>query len=150
MTSIDQAQPTAVTAAQLDGVRTARVLAFVIDYVIIAVLCVPFAIIIAFLGVITLGLAWGLYAFLPAAVALLYLAITMGGDRQATVGMRMMGIKVFKLGGGPVDPFLAMLHGILFWVIHFTVFLLLVSFFSSHKRLLHDILLGTYMARDPS
>ncbi|MEL7229574.1 MAG: RDD family protein, partial [Pseudomonadota bacterium] len=92
MTSIDQAQPTAVTAAQLDGVRTARVLAFVIDYVIIAVLCVPFAIIIAFLGIVTFGLAWGLYAFLPAAVALLYLAITMGGEKQSTIGMRMMGV----------------------------------------------------------
>ncbi|MEM9732974.1 MAG: RDD family protein [Pseudomonadota bacterium] len=150
MSSIDQAQPAAVTAGQLDGVRTARVLAFVIDYVIIAALCIPFAIIIAFLGVITLGLAWGLYAFLPAAVALFYLAVTMGGEKQATIGMRMMGVRTFKLDGGRIDPFLAMLHGILFWVIHFTVLLLLVSFFSSHKRLLHDILLGTYIARDPS
>lgn len=149
MTTLEQTTGTDVTAAQLDGVRTARVLAFIVDYIIIAALCVPFALVVAFLGIITFGLAWGLYAFLPAVVAVLYLAFTMGGPKQATIGMRMMGVKIYKIGGGTVDPLLAALHGILFWFIHFTVLLLAVSFFSSHKRLLHDILLGTYIAREP-
>ena len=132
---------------QLDGVRTARVLAFLIDYLLIALLCVPAAAIIALLGIFTLGLAWGLYAVLPGIVAVVYLALTLGGPKQATPGMRMTGIEIKRLDGQLVDPFMAILHGILYWVIHFTFFLLLVSFFSSRKRLLHDILLGTFVVR---
>jgi len=133
--------------AELDGVRTARVMSFFIDYAIILVLCVPLAILVFFMGIFTLGLAWGLYAFLPGLVAIGYLALTMGGPSQATIGMKMMGVKIKRLDGGRVDPFLAILHGILFWVINFTIFMLLISFFSSKKRLAQDILLGTYVAR---
>ncbi|MEE9375455.1 MAG: RDD family protein, partial [Rhizobiaceae bacterium] len=56
--------------------------------------------------------------------------------------------KIKKLDGSKVDPFLAILHGVLFWVINFTVFMLAISFFSSKKRLAQDILLGTYVGRD--
>ncbi|MEE9315107.1 MAG: RDD family protein [Rhizobiaceae bacterium] len=136
------------SAAELDGVRTARIVSFFIDYLIVGLLCIPFAIIIGFLGIITLGLAWGLYAILPGIVAVLYLAMTMGGPQQATVGMRFMGVRIKKLDGTKVDPFLAVLHGVLFWVINFTVFMLAISFFSSKKRLAQDILLGTYVGRD--
>jgi len=138
-----------VTAQELDGVRTARTFAFLLDYLIIAVLCIPFAIIVAILGIPTLGLAWGLYPVLPFIVAGLYTAATMGGERQATIGMSIMGIKVNRLDGGKVDPVIAILHVVLFWFIQgIAVFLpLLVSFFSSKKRLLHDILLGVYVVR---
>jgi len=73
--------------------------------------------------------------------------MTMGGPNQATVGMSMMGIKVRKNEGGRVDPFLAILHGVLFWVFASMPLLLLISFVSSKKRLLHDILLGTYVIK---
>ena len=138
-----------VTREELRGVRTGRVFGFVIDYLIIALLCVPFAILVGIIGVITFGLGWALYAILPALVALCYLALTMGGPNQATIGMRMMGLKIKRLDGGRVDPLLACLHGILFWVIHsFAVVIpLLITFFSSKKRLIHDILLGTYVTR---
>lgn len=136
-----------VTAAQLDGVRTSRVLGFVIDYLIVVALCIPFALVIGILGIVTFGLAWGLYAILPAIVAVIYLGVTMGGPTQATIGMRMMGVKIKRLDGKKVDFILAALHGILFWVIHSIAILILVTFFSSKKRLLHDILLGTYVVR---
>lgn len=139
-----------VTSAELQGVRTSRLLSFFIDYLIVGILCIPFAVIIALLGILTFGLAWGLYAILPAIVAVIYLGLTMGGPNQATVGMRMMGIRIKRLDGKQVDPILAALHGILFWVIHTVAVILplFVSFFSSKKRLIHDILLGTYVARD--
>lgn len=138
-----------VTEQELDGVRTARVLAFLLDYIIVGLLCIPFFIVIGVLGIPTLGLAWLLLPFTPALVAVLYLATTMGGPAQATVGMSFMGIRIRKLDGGPVDPFLAVLHGILFWTIHTIAVILplFVTFFSSRKRLLHDILLGTYVGR---
>lgn len=138
-----------VTAAQLDGVRTARLFAFFIDYALILLLSVPFAVVIFFLGIITLGLAWGLYALLLPLIAIIYLAKTMGGPAQATPGMQIMDIQIKRLDGARVDPFLAILHGILFWVIHTAAAILplFVTFFSSKKRLIHDILLGTYVSR---
>ncbi len=143
----DELNPQPVTAEQLSGVRTARILAFLIDYLLVALFSVPFAFIIGILGLLTLGLAWALYAILPATVAIIYLALTMGGPNQATIGMGMMGIKIKKLEGGRVDPFLAILHGVLFWLFAAFPLLLLVTFFSSRKRLLHDVLLGTYVVR---
>lgn len=138
-----------VTAAELDGVRTARVLSFFVDYIIIGLLCIPFFIIVAVLGIPTLGLAWGLAPLVPPIVALLYLATTMGGERQATLGMSFMGIRIRKIDGSNVDPLLACLHGILFWVIHSVAVIipLFITFFSSRKRLIHDVLLGTYVGR---
>ena len=138
-----------ITSDDLLGVRRARMLAFVIDYIVILLLSVPFAIIIAILGVITLGLGWALYGILLPAVALVYFAKTLGGPEQASIGMRQMGIEMRRLDGAPVDPLLAVVHAVLFWFIH-TIALILplfVSLFSSKKRLLHDILLGTYVAR---
>jgi uncharacterized RDD family membrane protein YckC len=143
----DELNPQPLTREQLSGVRTARIFSFFIDYAIIALLTIPFAIIVGILGVLTLGLGWALYAILPAVVAIVYLAMTMGGPNQATIGMGVMGIKIRKLEGGRVDPFLAILHGVLFWVFASFPLLLLISLVSSKKRLLHDILLGTYVVR---
>ena len=139
-----------VTPYELEGVRTARFMSFLIDYVIIGILCIPLAIVIGFLGIITLSLGWLLYPFLVPAVALIYVALTLGGAKQATLGMQFMGISIKRLDGGRIDPILAVLHSILFWVIHSAAMILplFVSFFSSKKRLFHDVLLGTYISRD--
>ncbi|MDD9909771.1 MAG: RDD family protein [Ahrensia sp.] len=149
-TTIDnQTGQEVVPASALDGVRRGRIFAFLVDYLIVMLLCIPAAIIVFVLGIPTLGLAWGLFPFLIPAIAIAYVAITMGGEAQATIGMRMNGLRVNKLGGGRVDPFLAGMHHLLFLVIQtFGVLLpLLITFFSSKKRLLHDILLGTYVTR---
>jgi uncharacterized RDD family membrane protein YckC len=42
-------------------VSTRRILAFVIDYIIVALLTIPFAILVFFLGLLTLGLGWMLF-----------------------------------------------------------------------------------------
>ena len=138
-----------VTRDDLRGVRTARIVGFFIDYAIVLLVSAPIALLVAVLGIPTLGLAWGLFPFIVPAVAIVYLAKTMGGAAQATVGMRMMGVKIYRLDGRPVDPLLAGLHGVLYWFIHVVgvMIALVVTFFSSKKRLLHDIVLGTYVAR---
>ncbi len=136
-------------ASRYYEVRRRRMLAFIVDYLIIAVLCVPAAVIVAFAGVITLGAGWLLYAILVPLVAITYLGLTMGGDKQATIGMAMFSLRINRLDGGRVEASLAILHGILFWVIHsaFSPFMLLASLFSSRKRLLQDWLLGTEVVR---
>jgi len=101
--------------ALYDGVRTKRVLAFFIDYAIVLALCVPVAILIFFIGIFTLGLGFFLYPLLFLLVAIPYIGMSMGGPNQATPGMRMMGIRVARLDGRPVDFMLAVVHGVLFW-----------------------------------
>lgn len=55
-----------------EGVRSRRIFAFLIDYCIVLLLCIPVAILIAFLGILTLGLGWMLYGILLPLVALPY------------------------------------------------------------------------------
>ncbi|ORE97383.1 hypothetical protein ATO4_08692 [Aurantimonas sp. 22II-16-19i] len=132
------------------GVRTRRMLSFVFDYTIVLLLSVPVAIVVFLLGIVTFGLAWGLYAVLLPVIAIVYLAFTMGGSSQATPGMRMAGVRVARLDGGIVDPPLAVLHGVLFWASNavLTPLVLLVGLFTRRKQLLHDLLLGTVVVRD--
>jgi uncharacterized RDD family membrane protein YckC len=132
-----------------DGVRTRRVLAFLLDYLIVGLLLIPFAILVFFLGLLTLGLGWSLFAVLGPAVALIYVWNTLGGRNQATVGMRMMNIRLDRLDGRRVDGLLAVVHSVLFWAgnVVLTPLILLVSLFANRKRTLHDLLLGTVVTR---
>ncbi len=68
---------------------------------------------------------------------------------QATSGMRMMGIRLDRLDGRPVDGLLAVVHSVLFWAgnVVLTPLILLVSLFADRKRTLHDLLLGTVVTR---
>lgn len=132
-----------------DGVRTRRVFAFLLDYMIVALLLIPFAIVVFLLGLLTLGLGWSLFAILAPLVALIYVWNTLGGPNQATVGMRMMGIRLERLDGRPVDGMLGVVHSVLFWAgnVVLTPLILLVALFADRKRTLHDLLLGTVVTR---
>lgn len=131
------------------GVRTRRVLAFLVDYALVILLCIPVSILIFFLGIFTLGLGFMLYSVLFALVALPYVALTMGGPSQATPGMRLMNLRIARLDGVPVDGMLAMVHAVLFWAgnVILSPLVLLISLFSPRKRLLQDFLLGTVVLR---
>lgn len=133
-----------------DGVRTKRILAFLIDYVMVGVLVSISAVIIFFVGFITLGAGWLLYAILVPLVALSYIAWTMGGPNQATWGMQMMGIKLVRYDGQSIDWMTALVHAVLFWATT-VIFapLLLAPLFLEHKRMLHDLALGTLVVRSP-
>lgn len=133
-----------------EGVRTKRVFAFVIDYVIIGLLLIPFAILVFLLGIITLGLGWMLFSVLGPAVALAYVWNTLGGPNQATIGMKMMGIRLDRLDGRPVDGLTAVVHTVLFWAgnVLLTPLILLATLFLDRKRTVHDLLLGTVVTRD--
>jgi uncharacterized RDD family membrane protein YckC len=129
----------------LAGVRTRRILAFLIDAILIAALTLAVGIVVFFLGIVTLGLGWLLYPILWPMVALIYCAFTMGGPRSATIGMRTQGIEVRFLDGSRMNPGIAAIHAILFYasVSLLTPFIVLVALFSDRKRLLHDLVLGT-------
>ncbi|WP_157014635.1 RDD family protein [Mesorhizobium xinjiangense] len=132
-----------------EGVRTRRAFAFFLDYLIIGLLIIPFAILVAIFGLITLGLGWFLFGILGPAVALIYVWNTLGGSSQATVGMRMMGIRLERLDGAPVDGMLAVVHTVLFWAGNavLTPLILLATLFLDRKRTVHGLLLGTVVTR---
>ena len=132
-----------------DGVLTRRALAFVIDYLLVLVLLVPTWVILFVFSILTLGLAALLYPVSFFIVAGLYFALTLGSSSQATPGMRIMDLTMERDDGRPIDFSIAFVHVVLFWVINslLTPFLLLAGLFTSRKRLIHDMLLGTCVMR---
>jgi uncharacterized RDD family membrane protein YckC len=128
-----------------DGVLAKRVVAFFIDAIIVVLLMIPAALIVAFLGIVTLGLGWFLFAPLFAIVALGYVALTLGGNRSATVGQRTLGIEMRILDGKRPYPLLAAIHALIFWfsVSVLTPLILIVGLLSSRSRLLQDFILNT-------
>lgn len=131
-----------------DNVLARRVVAFMIDFIIIAVPVVLAAMFIFVFGIITLGLGFALYWLLPPATviwALFYCGATLAGPASATLGMRVMDLEMRTWYGAPAYFLLGAVHAIAFWftISFFTPFVLLVPFFNQRRRLLHDILLGT-------
>jgi uncharacterized RDD family membrane protein YckC len=132
-----------------EGVLTRRVFAFLLDYLIVLLLMIPFGLLVLLLGVLTFGLGWLLFGVLFPAVALTYIWNTLGGPNQATTGMRMMGIRLERLDGGRVDGMLAVVHSVLFWAgnLLLTPLILLATLVLERKRTVHDLLLGTVAIR---
>ncbi|MBS8258960.1 RDD family protein [Roseibium polysiphoniae] len=128
-----------------EGVRTRRIFAFLIDAIAVAILFLPAAVLVFFLGIFTLGLGWLLFAVLSPILPIAYTAFTLGGPNAATPGMRAMGLEMRLWYGARPYPLLAAVHVILFWfsISLLTPLILLISLFSDRKRLLHDIVLGT-------
>jgi uncharacterized RDD family membrane protein YckC len=138
-----------VTQPELfEGVLARRVMAFVIDLVIITMPLIFLAIVIFIFGLVTLGLGWFLFFLLsPIAViwALVYYGLTFGGPASATIGMRMVDLEMRTWYGSPCYFVLGAVHAIAFWltVSFLTPFILLVGLFNDRRRLLHDMLVGT-------
>ncbi len=126
-----------------DGVIFKRTIAFIIDAIIISLLTAAAYVVVALLGIITLGLAWLLFGLVFPAVGLGYNALTIGGRNSATIGQRLMGLEVRMWFGGKVTPLVAAFHALLFWF-SLVVFcpILLWALFDARKRCLHDILAG--------
>jgi uncharacterized RDD family membrane protein YckC len=137
-----------------DGVLARRIMAFCIDFLVIAAPVVLAAMFIFAFGIVTLGLGWALYWILPGASvvwAIVYFGITIGGPRSASIGMRVMDLELRTWYGAPGYFVLGAVHAIAFWftVTFFSPFVLLVAFFNRRQRLLHDILLGTVTINNP-
>ncbi|MEZ5786155.1 MAG: RDD family protein [Xanthobacteraceae bacterium] len=131
-----------------EGVLSRRVIAFIIDVVVIATPVVLAAIFIFLFGIVTLGVGWLLYWLLsPATIiwAVVYYGMTLGGPHSATIGMRMVDIEMRTWYGAPSYFVLGAVHAVLYWVSvsALTPLILLVCFFNHRRRLLHDIVLGT-------
>jgi uncharacterized RDD family membrane protein YckC len=131
-----------------DGVLARRVIAFIIDFIVIAIPVVLAAMFIFAFGVVTLGLGWALYWLLPPGSviwAIVYFGASLAGPNSATLGMRVMDLEMRTWYGAPAYFVLGAVHAVAFWisVSALTPLILLVCFFNQRRRLLHDIVLGT-------
>ena len=138
-----------------EGVLARRVVAFLIDVVIIVIPVLFATMFVLVFGLITFGLGWVLFwpLLTPAAViwAICYYGMTFGSPASATIGMRAMDLEMRTWYGAPAYFVLGAAHAIVYWIMvsFLTPLILLVGLFNERRRLLHDILLGTVVINSP-
>src|SRR5215475_3887513 len=130
------------------GVLTRRVIAFLIDVIVLSIPVILAIIFIAVFGLVTLGLGWALFWLVsPASViwAIVYYGTTIGGPHSATIGMRVMDLELRTWYGAPGYFVLGAAHAVLFYVSISVLspLILLIGLFNARRRLAHDIVLGT-------
>jgi uncharacterized RDD family membrane protein YckC len=130
------------------GVLTKRFIAFLIDLFVLGIPIVLLSLFILLFGIVTLGLGWALFWLVsPLSIvwALVYYGASLGGRYGATIGMRMMDLRMLTRTGEPPYFLLGVAHAVLYWVsVSFlTPFIVLVGFFNRRAQLLHDMVLGT-------
>jgi len=142
--------PDPATAPELfEGVLTRRVIAFLIDMVVICAMTLAFAVVAFIGGFLTFGIAWlTLFIVVPAALVLYY-AVTLGSPARATLGMRMMDLVLTPTRGQPLDGPMAFLHALVFYVTFWISWpvSLLFALFTPRRQMIHDLITGTLMLR---
>lgn len=145
--------PLPIERPNTSGVFAGRLIAYVIDIVFVALLALIASMGVTFLGLVTFGIAWMLFPAVGICTAMAYAALTIGGPRQATWGMRVSGIHVERVdGAGPPEGLTAAAHCLLFYVASLTVALwvltILIGLFRGDGRMGHDLLTGLMLVRD--
>ncbi|NVK18047.1 MAG: RDD family protein [Methylocystaceae bacterium] len=134
-----------------DGISIKRILAYVIDFIICAVVGFIGVIIASIVGLMSFGLLFGPMIALLALIPIIYHTVLIASDKSATIGMRFVGIRVYRLDGGRPEMLQAFIQtAIFFFTAPPTSFLILiVCLFNTRRRCLHDILAGTLTLNDP-
>lgn len=132
----------------LAGVRRRRVVAWAIDTLLLTVLAVCLFFVLILLGFVTLGLTWGLIAWIPV-LPLVYNALSVASPASATPGQIAVGLIVRRDEDlGP--PTLAQA---VIWAIGYAATMVLgaiwflASLVTVHKRCLHDFVSGLVVVR---
>jgi uncharacterized RDD family membrane protein YckC len=131
-----------------EGVVARRIVAFLIDFLILSLPVVFVSMFIFVVGIVTFGLGFFLYGLLwPGMVvwAVVYYGMTLGSASSATIGMRIMDIEMRTWYGAPAYFVLGSVHAVVFWITvsAITPLVLVVSLFNERRRCLHDFLVGT-------
>jgi uncharacterized RDD family membrane protein YckC len=135
----------ALRADALSGVRSRRIVAVCVDFIIVSVLVAVLWIAAIFL---TLGFALFFLPPLWPIVAFFYNGLSVSGRNMATPGMRMMDLEMRMHDDGGRVPFInAAAQAVMFYVSWFFPPILLVSLVDGEKRCLHDILAGVVIVR---
>ena len=146
MSHLSTAAPTRVMRADaLTGVRTRRIVAVCIDFVIVSLLVMALWLVSI---VLTLGLALFFLPPLFPFVAFFYNGLTVSGPNLATPGMRALDLEMRMDDTGARTPFVnAAVQAVLFYVSWCFPPIFLVSLIDGEKRCLHDIIAGVVIVR---
>ena len=137
--------PNAMRADALAGVRTRRILAVCVDFILVSFIVLALWIVSI---VLTFGLALFFLPPLWPFVAFFYNGLTVSGPRMATPGMRAMDLEMRMHDTGARVPFVnAAVQAVLFYVSWCFPPVFLVSLVDAEKRCLHDIIAGVVIVR---
>ena len=129
----------------LDGVRRRRVLAVLLDLVVVSAVSVGLWLV---LFIATFGLSALILPPLFPFVAFFYNGLTVSGPAMATPGMRLMGLQMRMDRSGLRVPFInAAVHAVLFYVSWMFPPVFLMTLVTEDKRCLHDIFSGVIFVR---
>jgi len=136
----------------VSGVLGARLFAWLVDIVVLFFLGWLVVFLLGVLGIVTFGATWLLIPIATVATALGYAALTIGGRKQSTWGMRIAGLRVETASGGRPEGLAAAVHALLFYVAAGTFLLWLVDvacgFAREDRRMGHDLLTGLVVVRN--
>lgn len=142
--------PDPSTAPELfEEILTRRVVAYLIDLVLIGGITIGLSVIALILGLFTFGLSLLSLAFVVPAAVVIYYAFTLGSPRRATVGMQVMDIVLTPTRGQPLDGWMAIFHAALFWLTFWISWpvTILFALFTPRRQMIHDLIMGTLMVR---
>ena len=128
-----------------DGITKRRVVAYLVDILIVAVASLLALSAFSILGFLSFGLLSPfLFALLPI-IPLAYHTAFVGGPESATPGMRLFGIEVHRIEGDSPGYLQAALLTAVFYVSMTLTssLILLVALFNGRGRTFHDYLCGT-------
>ena len=138
-----------VDAGFYDGVPAKRLIAFVIDFVIILGLSICVWMIF---GIMTLGIGLLLAPAIGFWTSVGYRIVTLAG-KSATLGMRVMGIEFRTAAGDRFDFTHAAIHSVLFSFLFPTVIGQIISIITMlatpHGRAVPDLVLGSTAINRP-
>ena len=133
-----------------EGVRTRRLVAWLVDLGIILVIGVPLATVF---GLMTLGFGFALFPLLVAGVGFLYRTATIA-SASATWGMRFTGLELRRGDGTRFDLPMALAHTAIYTVALSSGVLQLIScatiLGTRYRQSLADIILGSTMINRPA
>lgn len=140
------------------GITLKRMLAYLLDIMIVAALAVPVWFIGMFLTALSFGLLAPVHALALALLPLAYHILLLTGRRSATLGMRVMGVRMMSLApdattwGGRPTLLQAMIQIVAFYGSMALTggLVLLLALFNPRRRTLHDWLAGTVVVNDLS
>jgi uncharacterized RDD family membrane protein YckC len=129
------------------GLAWKRAFAYFVDVAIIAVIMAVAVFVLGVIGVVTFGLFNPLLIAVFALIPFLYHTLLLGGPRHATLGMGLFGVEMRSLTNGHPDNVQAAIQTVLFYLsVGLTGWLIVIwALFDPRRRMLHDILAGTYV-----
>ncbi|MDJ0895617.1 MAG: RDD family protein [Alphaproteobacteria bacterium] len=130
------------------GVIVRRIMAYLIDFLIVVGLYIVVTPVLWLVSLLTLGLLAPLSVIIATLIPMAYHTATIGGPRNATVGQLIMRLEVRRWDGGRPGYVQAGVQTILFYLSLGSGILLLgflLALFDARRRCLHDLLSGTVL-----